>query len=68
MKNLKSKLGYALCILLTCVLFSCTTGKKYDGKIVKDAQGNYYILKHNVGDTYFIRTIDKSQIDSLNAR
>ena len=67
MKNSKKRLGYALCILLTCVLFSCKTGKKYDDKIVRDADGKYYHLEYNVGDTYFINEI---KVDSafINAR
>ena len=29
-----------------------------DGKIVKDASGNYYIIRYNIGDTFFIEEIN----------
>lgn len=38
---------------------------KYDGKVVMDAEGNIYKLKHNIGDTYFIRIIEVEEIKKI---
>lgn len=48
-------------ILLTCLALSgCTTKKAeaLDGKIVKDAQGNYYLVKAGAGDVTFLEKLD----------
>jgi hypothetical protein len=37
-------------------------GDRYDGKIVKDKDGNIYQLKHNIGDTYFVKPCDTNQL------
>lgn len=67
--RLNNKLRYSLYAVLACVfLASCKTGGKYDDKIVKDAEGNYYHLEHNAGDSYFVNPIKRADIDSLNAR
>lgn len=45
-------------ILFLLVIFafcSCRNGSEYDGLILKDPNtGVFYLLKHNIGDTYFI--------------
>ena len=49
-------------IILTCcffILFSTSCifkdGDKYDGLILTDTKTNkVYLLKHNIGDTYFV--------------
>lgn len=46
--------------ILLCA--GCAVGSKYDRRIVKDSDGNIYELKHNIGDTYFIRAIDTNQL------
>lgn len=67
--QLNNKLRYSLYVVLVCVFItSCKTRDKYDNKIVKDAEGNYYHLEYNVGDTYFINPIKCADIDSLTAR
>jgi len=48
------KLNYLVAILLCVTFYSCDTQK--DGLIVKDLNtGKFYLLEHNVGDTYFIK-------------
>lgn len=67
--QLNNKLRYSLYVVLACVFFTgCKTGDKYDDKIVKDSDGNYYHLEHNIGDTYFLNPIKRTDIDSLNVR
>lgn len=67
--QLNNKLRYSLYVVLVCVsITSCKTGGKYDDKIVKDAEGNYYHLEYNAGDTYFINPIKRADIDSLTTR
>jgi len=56
MKNFRTKLSYALYTLLCVVLLSsCENEVEYDGLILTDTKtGRVYLLKHNVGDTYFV--------------
>ena len=47
-----------LIMFVCCSFISCglgSIGNKYDGKMVKDAQGNYYKLEHSMFDVYFIK-------------
>ena len=42
-------------IILVCVAcISCSFEDQYAQLVVRDASGRYYLLKHNIGDTYFI--------------
>ena len=67
--QLNNKLRYSLYVVLACVFITgCKTRGEYDDKIVKDAEGNYYHLEHNIGDSYFINPIKRADIDSLTAR
>lgn len=34
-----------------------TRDAKLDGMIIKDANGRYWTLVHNLGDTYFLREV-----------
>ncbi len=50
---------------LACSAWLCLTGcesKKtsdagLDGMMVKDGNGRYWILNHNIGDTYFLKEV-----------
>jgi len=58
MKTIK----YSLILLALLTLSSCASPSvakmNLDGKIVKDASGNYYIIRYNIGDTFFIEEIN----------
>ena len=45
-------------ILWGCSILTSCDGSKFDKKVVKDKDGNYYILKHHLGDTYFIDEVE----------
>ena len=49
--KLKTFLAVALALLLT----ACND--KQDNLIVVDGNGQKYMLKHNLGDTYFVREL-----------
>lgn len=51
-----NQLTFAFASLLLCtVLSSCNNETQYDGLVLTDENtGKKYLLKHNVGDTYFI--------------
>lgn len=55
-KCLINRLTLACASLLLCaVLSSCNNETQYDGLVLTDTiTGKKYLLKHNVGDTYFI--------------
>jgi len=36
---------------------ACSINDKHDNLIVSDGNGKKYILKHNIGDTYFVREV-----------
>ena len=44
-----------LLLFVIVILFSACSTNKYDGLILTDENtGKKYLLKHNLGDTYFI--------------
>lgn len=61
-------LNKILCICICIGLLFCVTAcsGEYNGKYVKDAEGNVYQLEHRVGAVYFIRPIDKNKIVELS--
>jgi len=65
MKNLKrATFGLSFLIALLC-LHGCGDGdKKLDGQIVKTADGRFFTVHHNVGDTYFVRPVDTDKAKS----
>ena len=56
----------ALLGVVSIAMFStgCSTQKAngLDGTVLKDAEGNYYVVKKNLGDTVFLISVD---FDSL---
>lgn len=60
MKTLKfRKLNLLHILLCAFLLGSCAYRDKYDKEIVKSTKtGKYYLLRHNVGDTYHITELD----------
>ena len=53
MKNLKFKTLYGILIMLFFI--GCADVDKYDGLILTDKNtGKQYLMKHNIGDNYFI--------------
>ena len=47
-------------ISIVFVFASCKDGDKFKGMILVDPNtGDKYLLKHNVGDTYFIDKLEK---------
>lgn len=50
-------------ILLLVVLFlsGCVDGDRFDKLIVVDGNGGRYLLKHNLGDTYFIDKLSEKE-------
>jgi hypothetical protein len=46
-------------VLFAVFLVGCegTTGNKYNQLIVEDGNGQKYVLRHNIGDNYFISEI-----------
>lgn len=46
------------CIIIGALALSACSGKdKHDDLIVQDGNGKKYILKHHIGDTYFVREV-----------
>mgnify|MGYP003473285280 CR=1 FL=1 len=43
----------AMCLLIC----GCSVGDKFDQLKVTDGKGRILLLKHNIGDTYFIQDI-----------
>ena len=60
MKKLNKGLRNALYLVLCAVLISsCAYGDKYNNEVVKSTKtGKYYLLRHNIGDTYHITELD----------
>jgi hypothetical protein len=46
-------------IILACCVAGCesrvTKDAQMDGMLVKDCNGRFWILEHNIGDTYFLK-------------
>ena len=58
-----NKLWYIHCALLLLLLASCKYKKEYDGLILTDENtGERYILRYNVGTTYFIDKLNETRI------
>lgn len=53
--KLKMKLKIILSVAFALLLTACND--KQDNLIVVDGNGNKYMLKHHLGDTYFVREI-----------
>lgn len=53
-------------LILIVVIFITGCNTQYDGHYCKTDTGKIIILKHNVGDTYFIREVNISKINKLN--
>lgn len=55
---------YLLVCLISLLLTGCGTyGNEYDGLMVVDGNGRKLLLRHNVGDTYFITDLDADKVD-----
>ena len=54
-----------LILILTLFIAGCTTGDKYDGKIVQDRNGVIYELAYSVGNTYFVHVVDTNHITDI---
>lgn len=57
-------------LLLVCVVLNACASKKVrdmnlNGKILKDAAGNYYLVKQNVGDTMFLEKLDMTRYEKF---
>jgi hypothetical protein len=65
MKNLKrSALWLSFLTALLC-LQGCGEGKKkLDGQIVKTADGRFFTIHYNIGDTYWVRPFDTEKAKS----
>lgn len=59
MKNRKLiQLAAMVAFASTALLAGCSeTPRKLDGKVVKDSEGNYYIVEHGLGDTLFLTPV-----------
>jgi hypothetical protein len=56
-------------VALILFLSSCTEGlDKYDNKIVKDAHGEIFKIKHELGRLYYIEEINSKELDSLKIK
>ena len=60
-------------LIITLALSACgAVNNKYDDLIVVDGNGKKYQLKHNIGDTYFIKEFpqdtSKSWIQDANSK
>ena len=55
-------------LLLVCAALSACSSKKVqavEGKVLKDAVGNYYMVRGNVGDTVFLEKLDLSKYEKF---
>lgn len=64
------RMSCLITLLLVCFAVNACTSKKtrdmnLDGKLLKDAQGNYYLVKQNVGDTIFLEKLDMGKYDKF---
>jgi len=50
-------------IVISSLLYSCH--KEHNGKVVKDKNGNYYLLKYSYGIQYTIEEIDSNAINTF---
>jgi hypothetical protein len=47
--------AFFILLVMCCLFSSCNNEVQYDGLVLTDENtGKKYLLKHNVGDTYFI--------------
>lgn len=53
-------------ILAMFLLVGCESKKTadagLDGMIVKDGNGRYWMLNHNIGDTYFLKEVKTNSV------
>ena len=54
MKNLTKLATVAMVGLIILLVAGCGTSDKYDGLKVVDGNGRVLVLRHNIGDNYFI--------------
>lgn len=63
-----------ICILIGLVVLSgCADGDRFDGLVVVDGNARKLVLKHNIGDTYFIDVVgegnsSKSENQKINEK
>ena len=67
MKRLKNAAKYSLYILLACVLFACDADKDRSSKIgdksiMTDKNGNWWLVKHEVGALYTLEYLGDSKL------
>lgn len=56
--NRLQKTTALLAVSLIFLLSACSMGDRLDKLMVADGDGHRYLLKHNIGDTYFIEDLD----------
>lgn len=62
-----NKLKLFLLTLVVITLIGCTTGDKYNNLIVTDGK-RVFILKHNIGDNYFLDTLQNATFNNLKLK
>lgn len=61
----KVSIGLAvICIVLLGTGCASRESRELFGKVLKDAEGNLYMLEHRFGDLFFVDNID---VESINA-
>lgn len=56
---------YLLIILPVIILSGCEKNTNYSGEIMMSTDGRFFEMDKRMGDLYFIREIDSTQIDVL---
>ena len=44
-------------LTIALLLIGCTSGENLDGKILKDSNGDLFLVSHNLGDNYTLRKL-----------
>ena len=54
--------GIIVGLLLSLLFSSCTPNNNLDNRILRDTEGHYYLLEHQVGDHYVVTKLDSTQL------